>query len=59
MPAIEYPGEYYVNNFVGGDPRLFAGVWSADSQETLIESYPVDEVCPSPGPTPPTCARST
>lgn len=39
-----HPGEFYVLNFVGDDPRLFAGVWSADAQETLIESYPVDEV---------------
>lgn len=38
-------GEYYVNNFTGSDPGLFAGVWSADAQETVIESYPVDEVC--------------
>jgi uncharacterized protein len=44
-PDTAHPGEYYVNNFVGDDHRLFAGVWSADAQETLIESYPVDEVC--------------
>jgi uncharacterized cupin superfamily protein len=44
-PDPAHPGEYFVNNFVGDDFRLFAGVWSADSQETLIESYPVDEVC--------------
>lgn len=44
-PDSAHPGEYYVNNFVGDDPGLFAGVWSADSQETVIESYPVDEVC--------------
>ncbi len=44
-PDTAHPGEYYINNFVGDDQRLFAGVWSADAQETLIESYPVDEVC--------------
>jgi uncharacterized cupin superfamily protein len=44
-PDTAHPGEYYINNFVGDDHRLFAGVWSADAQETLIESYPVDEVC--------------
>lgn len=38
-------GEYYVNNFTGAHPGLFAGVWSADEQETVIDSYPVDEVC--------------
>ena len=45
QPDPAHPGEFYVNNFVGDDPGLFAGVWSADSQETVIESYPVDEVC--------------
>ena len=45
QPDPANPGEYYVNNFVGDDPGLFAGVWSADAQETVIESYPVDEVC--------------
>ena len=44
-PDPANPGEYYVNNFVGAAPGLFAGVWSADSQETVIEAYPVDEVC--------------
>jgi uncharacterized cupin superfamily protein len=44
-PDLAHPGEYYDNTFVGDDPRLFAGVWSADAQETPIESYPVDEVC--------------
>jgi uncharacterized cupin superfamily protein len=44
-PDAAHPGECYVNNFVGDDPRLFAGVWSAESQETVIESYPVDEIC--------------
>ena len=44
-PDPANPGEYYVNNFVGANPGLFAGVWAADSQETVIESYPVDEVC--------------
>jgi uncharacterized cupin superfamily protein len=44
-PDPKHPGEYYVNNFVGDDPGLFAGVWSADAQETVIESYGVDEVC--------------
>jgi uncharacterized cupin superfamily protein len=44
-PDTVHSGEYYVNYFVGDDPRLFAGVWSADAQETVIESYPVDEVC--------------
>jgi uncharacterized cupin superfamily protein len=39
------PASTSSTTFVGDDPRLFAGVWSADSQETLIESYPVDEVC--------------
>jgi uncharacterized cupin superfamily protein len=38
-------GEYYVNHFTGSHPGLFAGVWSADEQETVIDSYPVDEVC--------------
>ena len=45
QPDPANPGEYYVNNFTGDDPCLFAGVWSADSQETKIDSYPVDEVC--------------
>jgi len=45
QPDPHNPGEFYVNNFVGDDPGLFAGVWSAESQETKIESYPVDEVC--------------
>jgi uncharacterized protein len=45
QPDPEHPGECYLNNFVGGDPGLFAGVWSADAQETVIDSYPVDEVC--------------
>jgi uncharacterized protein len=44
-PDLAHPGEFYVNNFVGDDPGLFAGVWSAQAQETVIESYPVDEVC--------------
>jgi uncharacterized cupin superfamily protein len=44
QPDPQNPGEYYVNNFVGHDLGLFAGVWSADSQNTKIESYPVDEV---------------
>lgn len=44
-PDPAHPGEYYVNNFVGDDPGLFAGVWAADAQETPIESYGVDEVC--------------
>lgn len=44
-PDPAHPGESYVNNFVGDDPGLFAGVWSAEAQETVIESYPVDEVC--------------
>lgn len=44
-PDPAHPGEYYVNNFTGAHPGLFAGVWSADSQETVIDSYPVDEVC--------------
>ena len=45
QPDPGHPGEYYVNNFTGSDPGLFAGVWSAREQETVIESYPVDEVC--------------
>lgn len=45
QPDPGNPGEYYVNNFTGSDPGLFAGVWSADEQVTAIESYPVDEVC--------------
>ncbi|MGN6678547.1 MAG: cupin domain-containing protein [Streptosporangiaceae bacterium] len=45
QPDPANPGEYYVNNFTGAHPGLFAGVWSADEQETFIESYPVDEVC--------------
>jgi uncharacterized cupin superfamily protein len=45
QPDPAHPGEFYVNTFVGHDPGLFAGVWSAASQETVIESYPVDEVC--------------
>lgn len=44
-PDPEHPGEYYVNSFVGADPGLFAGVWAAESQETWIDSYPVDEIC--------------
>jgi uncharacterized protein len=40
-----HPGEYYVNSFTGAHPGLFAGVWSAEKQETVIDSYPVDEVC--------------
>lgn len=45
QPDPAHPGERYVNDFVGDDPGLFAGVWSADAQQTVIESYPVDEVC--------------
>ena len=45
QPDPANPGEYYVNNFTGAHPGLFAGVWSADQQETVIDSYPVDEVC--------------
>ncbi len=45
QPDPAHPGESYVNHFVGDDPGLFAGVWSAEAQETVIESYPVDEVC--------------
>ena len=45
QPDSQNPGEFYVNHFVGDDPGLFAGVWSADAQETVIDSYPVDEVC--------------
>jgi uncharacterized cupin superfamily protein len=45
QPDPANPGEYYVNNFTGAHPGLFAGVWSADGQETVIDSYPVDEVC--------------
>ena len=44
-PDPANPGEFYVNNFVGDDPGLFAGIWSAEAQETVIEFYPVDEVC--------------
>lgn len=45
QPDPANPGEFYVNNFTGSHPGLFAGVWSAEAQETPIESYPVDEVC--------------
>jgi uncharacterized protein len=45
QPDPAHAGESYVNHFVGDDPGLFAGVWSAEAQETVIESYPVDEVC--------------
>jgi uncharacterized protein len=45
QPDAAHPGESYVNHFVGDDPGLYAGVWSAEAQETVIESYPVDEVC--------------
>jgi len=45
QPDPQHPGEFYVNNFAGDDPGLSAGVWSADAQDTKIESYPVDEVC--------------
>ena len=45
QPDPAHPGERYVNDFTGEDPGLFAGVWSADAQETKIDSYPVDEVC--------------
>ncbi len=44
-PDPANPGEHYVNNFTGAHPGLSAGVWSAGEQETVIESYPVDEVC--------------
>ncbi len=44
-PDPAHPGESYVNSFTGSDPGLFAGVWSAEAQETVIDSYPVDEVC--------------
>jgi uncharacterized protein len=44
-PDPANPGEYYVNNFTGSHAGLNAGVWSADEQETVIDSYPVDEVC--------------
>lgn len=44
-PDPAHPGEYYLNSFTGDDPGLFAGVWSADPQETRIDSYPVDEIC--------------
>jgi uncharacterized protein len=45
QPDPAHPGESFVNHFVGDDPGLFAGVWSAEAQETVIVSYPVDEVC--------------
>lgn len=45
QPDPAHPGEFYVNNFTGSHPGLFAGVWSANEQETVIEAYPVDEVC--------------
>lgn len=45
QPDPAHPGESYVNHFVGDHPGLFAGVWSAEAQETAIESYPVDEIC--------------
>jgi uncharacterized cupin superfamily protein len=45
QPDPAHPGEFYVNNFTGSHPGLFAGVWSANEQESVIESYPVDEVC--------------
>ena len=45
QPDPAAPGEFYVNNFTGAHPGLSAGVWSADEQETVIDSYPVDEVC--------------
>ena len=45
QPDPSHPGEFYVNDFVGSDAGLFAGVWSAEAQETVIESYPVDEIC--------------
>ena len=45
QPDPANPGEYYVNNFTGSHPGLSAGVWSAQEQETAIDSYPVDEVC--------------
>lgn len=44
-PDPKNPGEYYLNSFIGHDRGLFAGVWSADAQETPIDSYPVDEIC--------------
>ena len=34
-------GEYYLNAFTGAHPGLFAGVWAAEEQETVIGSYPV------------------
>jgi len=45
QPDPANPGEFYANNFVGDDPDLLAGVWSADAQKTVIDAYPVDEVC--------------
>jgi len=27
QPDAQHPGEFYVNNFVGNDPGVFAGVW--------------------------------
>jgi uncharacterized cupin superfamily protein len=45
QPDPANPGEYYVNNFTGAHSGLSAGIWSADEQQTVIESYPVDEVC--------------
>jgi uncharacterized protein len=45
QPDPANPGESYVNNFTGAHGGLSAGVWSADEQETVIDSYPVDEVC--------------
>jgi len=45
QPDPANPGESYVNHFTGSHPGLLAGVWSADEQETAIDSYPVDEVC--------------
>jgi uncharacterized cupin superfamily protein len=45
QPDPANPGEFYANHFTGSHPGLFAGVWSADEQETVIDSYPVDEVC--------------
>ena len=39
------PGEEYVEQFVGADPALSAGVWTASGGVTRFDAYPVDEIC--------------
>ena len=44
-PDPEHPGEKFVEQFVGADRALSAGLWAAPGGVTRFDSYPVDEIC--------------